>query len=283
MGGDARAGSCMSPNGAINCMTFATMPTFATLTANGCCYTISPAVKNATYCYTFTSTSTSVQLNAGFSTTGAGGYAYYFDNFFLYTCAPSCTALPTYTTPYFTWTGLTIGQCYTFCFETHFSGGGPTGGFTKMCPYGLPITPLPIDLENFYAFSADSKVNLIWTTTSETNCMLYAIERSADGLQFETLAEVPGHGTTTMTQLYAFTDYTPLSGTAYYRLRTINMDLTEQYSHIISCTMQSTPAVIQYYALDGRRISLQDVPAGVYIQEIISGGKAVRQLYYHTL
>lgn len=282
LGEDERAGSCMSPNGPINCLAYVTPPTYATLNADGCCNTISPAVKNATYCYTFTSAGASIQLNAGYTITYTGGCTVWFDNFTLYTCAPSCTTLPTYTTPYFTYSGLTAGTCYTWCFDTHMTGGGPSGGFTTLCPYGLPVAPLPIELENFFAYSEQGKVFLQWSTASETNCMLYEIERSLDGYHFDVIGEVPGHGTTVSTSTYAFTDHHPVSGEAYYRLRSVDMDLSSTYSEIIACKTQIEASTVNYYSITGQRIDLTDAPSGVYIQEIVSGGKAIRELYYHT-
>ena len=277
-----RAGSCASPNGPILCPALASPPTYGYLNTNGYCYSISPAVKNATYCYTFTSPGTTVMLNAGFSTTGIGGYSYYFDNFYLYTCAPSCTMEPAYITPYFTWTGLTAGQCYTFCFDTHYSGGGPSGGFTSMCPYFIYTAPLPIELAAFTAYSESGIVQLNWSTETETNCMEFRIERSADGVNFETIGIVNGSGTTTTARDYLFTDLQPAGEMNYYRLRQIDYDYASQLSDIISCKVNTEPATHYYFTLSGQMINIDDAPSGLYLHEIVSGNSSVRELLYHA-
>lgn len=277
-----RAGSCASPNGTLNCITYTSPPTLSQLNTDGCCYNISPAVKNATYCYTFTAAGTSYTLNSGFAVTGTGAYSYWFDNFNLYTCAPSCTLLPAYALPYFTYSGLTVGNCYTWCFDTHMTGGGPAGGFTKMCPYGLPVTPLPIELENFYGYSNEGINYIHWSTATESNCMLYVLERSADGVHFEELGDVPAQGNTLTTTAYAYTDKQPLDGVSYYRLRSVDFDLSTQYSDIITVTLESTPVVVRYYSLSGQSIQIEDAASGIYVMEIVSGDTAVRQLFYHT-
>lgn len=282
LGEDERAGSCMSPNGPFLCDPFAAAPTYATLTTNGCCNTISPPVKNATYCYTFTSPGTTVQLNAGFSFTATGGYSLWFDNFDLYTCAPSCTALPAYVAPSFTYTGLTAGACYTWCFDTNMSGGGAGGGFTTLCPWMVYTGPLPIELQHFTAYSENGTVQLNWSTASETNCMLYEVERSADGQHFEVITQLPAHGTTAQTSTYSTIDLQPHIGVNYYRLRSIDYDMGAQISAIISCTYEAEPAIRKYYALNGAEVVIEDAPSGIYILEVISGSQATRQLYYHS-
>jgi hypothetical protein len=162
------------------------------------------------------------------------------------------------------------------------SGGGAGGGFTTLCPWMVYTGPLPIELQNFYAWSEENKVYVSWSTASESNCMLYDIERSADGVEFEAIGQLAANGTTSTAHHYNFTDANPLSGTAYYRLRSVDFDLNAQYSHIISCTTNAEPAIIMYYNLTGQSVQLENAVPGIYIQEIISGGQSVRKLYYHS-
>ena len=268
--GDERAGSCASPNGPIVCDGLLAAPTYVMLTDSGCCNTISPAVKNATYCYTLTSIGTTLMLNAGFSFTATGGYSLWFDNFYLYTCSPGCVALPAYTLPYFTWSGLTPGACYTFCFQTHMTGGGGTGGFTTMCPYFIYNAPLPIELVNFEAKAELGFVALDWTTASETNCNEYAVLRSVDGELFEEIGVIAGSGTSTVEHQYSFIDDAPITGMTYYKLKQVDYDLNSTESDVIACSFKDEILSVRYYTFSGQTVEFETAPAGIYICETIT-------------
>ncbi len=86
--------------------------------------------------------------------------------------------------------------------------------------------PLPVSLTRFKA-KADQKrktVTTIWQTASEVNNDHFTVERSADGIQFESIARIPGNGTTTQANNYSFTDDAPVDGTSYYRLRQVDFN-----------------------------------------------------------
>ena len=275
--GDERAGSCASPNGAIMLPALGGYPTYAYLTANGYCYTISPAVKNATYCFTFTSIGTTAELNAGFSFIATGGYSLWFDDFKLYTCAPACTLFGTG----LIFTGLTAGQCYTWCFQTHMTGGGATGGFTTMCPYYIYVVPLPIELTDFYCLYNDNTMVLNWETQSETNCDRFEILRSFNGVDFEQIGMVNGNGTTTNSHKYSFTDRSP-SELNYYQLKQVDFDGVLSYSDIISGDFNETVISIIYYNLLGEQIAIDAVQNGIYIKETITLNHRNRELFYKS-
>lgn len=265
-----RSGSCASPNGPIVCVELLSPPTFPYLSANGCCYLNSPAIKNATYCYTFTSIGTMVTLNCGFAVTTTGGYSYWFDNFYLYTCDPDCVAEPTYGTPYFTWTGLTPGQCYTFCFETHMTGGGATGGFNALCPYYIWDGVLPLTITSFTAELNSGKVDLAWEVAEEKNCLEYVIVRSTDGLNFEEIGVVPAFGNSASPRNYTFIDPNPAPGTAYYQIKQVDYDLRYGLSDIIACNSLETIISVRYYTYSGQVVDFDTAPPGIYIRETIT-------------
>lgn len=75
---------------------------------------------------------------------------------------------------------------------------------------------------------------LRWQTVSETGLQEYAVERSGDGLQFHTIADVPAQGIAVNS--YRWEDSQPLPGNNYYRLRIISRDGIIQYSAIKQCS-----------------------------------------------
>jgi len=91
---------------------------------------------------------------------------------------------------------------------------------------------LPVELLSFDAYWNDGKVNLHWQTASEINNEFFAIERSADGVNFEEILQTPGAGNSNQLLNYFETDYLPLTGTSYYRLRQVDFDGRETYSEI---------------------------------------------------
>ncbi|GDX53075.1 hypothetical protein LBMAG27_21220 [Bacteroidota bacterium] len=103
-------------------------------------------------------------------------------------------------------------------------GGGYGGGST-----------LPITLSLLNVSLVDNEyVNLEWITSAELNNEYFAIERSADGKDFETIGRVEGHGTSLVKNEYSFRDENPLEGTSYYRLKQVDFDGPFSYSPIQS-------------------------------------------------
>jgi len=104
---------------------------------------------------------------------------------------------------------------------------------------GLSGSPLPITLVSFkVSDSDDNSVNLIWATASERNFDKFVIERSGDGLVFESIGEVKGVGTSSTLQNYSFADANPLSGTNYYRLKSVDLDNSFAYSKTIFTSIE---------------------------------------------
>lgn len=94
---------------------------------------------------------------------------------------------------------------------------------------------LPIQLSLFTAtIDKNKKVNIVWITQSEINNHYFTVERSLNGVVFETLAEVPGAGNSTQVREYRITDDNPAKGVNYYRLKQTDYDGTYTYSHIVS-------------------------------------------------
>lgn len=89
---------------------------------------------------------------------------------------------------------------------------------------------IPVELVSFEASVSGGKVNLNWSTATETNNRGFSIERSS-GSEFETIGFVNGSGTTTERRSYSFTDDNVLSGTYTYRLKQIDFDGSFQYSN----------------------------------------------------
>ena len=104
---------------------------------------------------------------------------------------------------------------------------------------------IPVELTSFTAAVDFGVVELSWITATETNNQGFEVQRSAGG-EFETIAFVEGHGTTTEIQAYSYTDKSVNVGSYSYRLKQIDFGGTFEYSNIVEVDVPA-PAV---FALD---------------------------------
>jgi len=91
----------------------------------------------------------------------------------------------------------------------------------------LPITGLSLNVTK-----QSTSAFLNWQTYSETYNEGFKIERSADGITFDSIGFVSSHSLGGAGATYSFTDATPLNGKNYYRLKQQNFDGTINYSQI---------------------------------------------------
>jgi len=106
--------------------------------------------------------------------------------------------------------------------------------------------PLPIELLNFQAYRETRSVQIVWSTASETDNDFFEIERSSNGKDFYLLTTVPGAGNSREQLDYYLTDFEPLSGTSYYRLKQVDFDGTYSYSPIARVTSELEERSILY-------------------------------------
>ncbi len=92
---------------------------------------------------------------------------------------------------------------------------------------------IPVELISFEAEVLESKVKLIWSTATETNNSGFEILRKVypanggtqnNNSEWEEIGFAPGHGTTTETQHYSFTDNDVKPGRYQYKLNQIDYD-----------------------------------------------------------
>jgi len=100
-------------------------------------------------------------------------------------------------------------------------------------------TPLPVELID-YTITCEAKPTLSWTTKSELNNNYFTVQRSHDGVNFETLSQISGAGNSTSTLEYKWTDQNPQFGTTYYRLSQTDFDgrISIFQTKIINCQQE---------------------------------------------
>lgn len=133
-------------------------------------------------------------------------------------------------------TGLS-GPNYQSYANVTFSGGCAT------C-----ATALPIELIDFEAtVLLDRTVQLQWKTLTELRNDYFLIERSQNGILWESLAEMDGAGTSTNELSYGYDDRKPITGTSYYRLKQVDFDGQFKFSPIVSVTIDENSEQLLVY------------------------------------
>lgn len=91
------------------------------------------------------------------------------------------------------------------------------------------VSPLPVELTRFEAVANGDAVDISWTTASEKDNAFFTIEKSRDGISFETLTTRNGAGNSTSVTNYHEQDGKPFEGISYYRLK--QQDLSGRFSY----------------------------------------------------
>jgi hypothetical protein len=112
---------------------------------------------------------------------------------------------------------------------------------------GIQPGVLPISLLFFKLNSVFPEgIKFDWATASELNFDHFNVQRSVNGKDFETIAEVKGNGTTKVRHDYSFMDKFPMNGTAYYRLQSIDFDGYTETFNVVSVKFEGGKEVAVY-------------------------------------
>ena len=170
-------------------------------------------------------------------------------------------------------------------------------GFATTAFNVVKTTALAVETTDFYAFSKNNANVLEWAVAFEKDHDFFDIERSADGVFFETIGRVTGRGTSGTAKVYQFSDNNPFS-TSYYRLRQVDYNGTATYSAVVVVAARppalrlipnpatdvillegvDTPFADHYFIVNARgemvqsaelpsdyRLDIQALPPGLYV------------------
>ena len=96
------------------------------------------------------------------------------------------------------------------------------------------IGVLPVELLSFTGRAEDATTVLDWRTATEDALSHFEVERTVDGHSFTTLGRVEASGWSTTQHDYGYVDQAPPSGTAYYRLASVDLDGTVTRSGLVA-------------------------------------------------
>ncbi|MEZ4994101.1 MAG: T9SS type A sorting domain-containing protein [Saprospiraceae bacterium] len=167
------------------------------------------------------------------------------------------------------------------------------------------VSALPVELVSFEGRQEPKGVLLEWVTSTEVNNRGFNVEHSGDGIIWQKVGFVAGNGTTSLTQQYHFLHEQAINGLNYYRLKQMDHDGVFEYSDVISVLMESTDRLrispnptsgqltltgpdmegamvdirdqfgktVKKTRVLRRSIDLSDLPAGVYLLNMQTGGR----------
>jgi PKD repeat protein len=156
---------------------------------------------------------------------------------------------------------------------TSFSGGG--AGITGN---GLV---LPVKLLSFSAKAEGKMVLTNWSTAQEINSDYFNVERSTDGIHFETVGKVDAAGYSNSTLSYQFSDTrVPWQfGTIYYRLQSVDKDNKTAYSRTIPVKI----AAHQMFSITPNPASTYFTIVGEHLKEVMLMDNAGRKVFSKRL
>lgn len=98
----------------------------------------------------------------------------------------------------------------------------------------LAAGPLPVVWGGFTTKRINTTTALLeWKTMQENNASHFNVQRSVDGVRFETIAKVAAQGTTANVTEYRYEDKQATGNMYYYRLQQVDFDTKMNFSNVV--------------------------------------------------
>ncbi|MFM7709542.1 MAG: T9SS type A sorting domain-containing protein, partial [Ferruginibacter sp.] len=142
----------------------------------------------------------------------------------------------------------------------------------------LPVTFLSVDAQRL----DQTKVLISWNTGVESGIRQYVVERSTDGIRWESIGTAQPMNTNGAQSAYSLTDTRPLQGGNYYRIRAEELNGRKAYSVIRFLNMGNTQLVtIAPNPASDRLIVLSNTTTEMsQLQLFDASGKLVKQVRF---
>ena len=125
----------------------------------------------------------------------------------------------------------------------------PAGG-VKFIALGSkdPATALPVELLGFHVNKKEDYNLISWVTGSEINSSHFVVEKSVDGINWETIEITQAAGKSTSKINYTAMDHELCVQKCYYRLNQVDIDGTNEYSDVkvVESSREEKTALIVY-------------------------------------
>ena len=138
--------------------------------------------------------------------------------------------------------------------------------------------PLPLNWLSFEASKQNDKTVLLsWTTANEKEVVNFQIERSTDGVHFETIGSIHDTGNKEEAS-YTYTDHSIEAGTYYYRIKETDINGSHLYSSIRTVNIEAAFILYPNPTSDKVNILFKENPgAGLQVMLFNSLGQELIQ------
>ncbi|MFA6059820.1 MAG: T9SS type A sorting domain-containing protein [Taibaiella sp.] len=133
--------------------------------------------------------------------------------------------------------------------------------------------PLPIILLSFDAVKTSNNTAMLqWSTATEQNTSHFEVERSSDGKNFGPIGKLVATGNATTSNSYKLPDLSPLAGTNYYRLKTVDRDGKVDYSPVSVLNFGSSYNILLYPNPTQSEVTVTGVETGMQVDLLDAEG-----------
>lgn len=125
------------------------------------------------------------------------------------------------------------------------------------------------------------QVQLDWGTLYEVNSDVFIVERSTDQKTWSSIGTIKSAGNSSQKQAYSYTDKAPVAGTAYYRLKQVDLKGEVAYSDVVRFSTTITKKFSLYpnpATTITRLYSKEGFTAGQTIMILDAKGTVVRKM-----
>lgn len=114
---------------------------------------------------------------------------------------------------------------------------------TSQLGIGMTMVILPIQLLSFTGWNSGDVNDLAWATSSEINTDYFDLQRSLEGINYQSIGQLTAAGNSSHELNYNFTDEKPSRDLNYYRLKMVDRDHSFTYSNIVLIQLGSNGTV----------------------------------------
>ena len=168
-----------------------------------------------------------------------------------------------------------LDKCVTLAFVTY--NNTTSGGLLLDDIEMHPQSVLPLSFTRFTGNVIDDKAALSWTTVNENNTDFFMVERSADGVHYKSIAQVPGNNKPG-THSYSYID-TKFTSPGYYRLKEVDLNGDNSFSPVIILKKATNGFALKLYPSTASTIITYEAtinqPAMAMVQVMNAAGQTI--------
>lgn len=157
---------------------------------------------------------------------------------------------------------------------------GPQMANSATGPGFSSFTPMPVKFIGFTAAKNNNDVLIQWSTAQEINAGMYQVERSFDGVNWNTIAYVAAVGNSANVNNYSYTDKNISAKTIYYRIKQVDVDGKFTYTPVKSIKTETvTSTDVKIYSTQNKVLLQfpQQVKGNVIVRFVSLSGQVVEQ------